>query len=83
MTGMDGGQGVDRTKTLFLYHLTYLAGSLLAGLDFSLASLGVAVGLSCGLERGSCVVNALGLLGTLEQLLHLGVGGLLAKNGTN
>lgn len=55
---------------------------MLAGLDLSLASLSIAVGLGCGLERGGCSVNTLGLLGTLEQFLHLGVRSLLAKNGT-
>ena len=55
---------------------------MLAGLDLSLASLCVAVGLSCGLERGGCCVNTLGLLSTFKQFLHLGVRGLLAKNGT-
>lgn len=55
---------------------------MLAGLELSLASLGIAVGLSCGLERGGGCVNTLGLLGTLEQFLHLGVRCLLTKNGT-
>jgi hypothetical protein len=55
---------------------------LLAGLDLSLAGFGVAVGLSCGLERGGGFVNTLGLLSTLEQFLHLGVGSLSAKDGT-
>ena len=68
-------------KSLFLYHHLYLNRSLLAGLELSLASLGVAVGLSCGLECGGGCVNTLGLLSTLEQFLHLGVRGLLTKNG--
>jgi hypothetical protein len=55
---------------------------LLAGLDLSLAVFGVAVGLSCGLEGGGGFVNTLGLLGTLEQFLHLSVGSLSAKDGT-
>jgi hypothetical protein len=55
---------------------------LLAGLDLSLAGFGVAVGLSGGLERGGGFVNTLGLLGTLEQFLHLSVGSLSAKDGT-
>jgi hypothetical protein len=54
---------------------------LLAGLELSLASLSIAVGLSCGLERGGCFVNTLGFLSTLEQVLQLGVRSLLAKNG--
>ena len=69
-------------KWLFLYHRRYLTGSLLAGLELSLASLSVAVGLSCRLECGGCFVNTLGLLGTLEQILQLGVRSLLTKNGT-
>jgi hypothetical protein len=55
---------------------------LLAGLELSLTSLSVAVGLICRLECGGCFVNTLGLLGTLEQILQLGVRSLLTKNGT-
>jgi hypothetical protein len=55
---------------------------LLARLDLSLAGFGVAVGLSCGLERGGGFVNTLGLLSTLEQFLHFSVGSFSAKDGT-
>lgn len=56
---------------------------MLAGLELSLASLSIAVGLSCGLECGGRFVDTLGLLSTLEQILQLGVRGLLTKNGTH
>ena len=76
------GPSKQNKESLFLYHRRYLTGSLLAGLELSLASLSVAVGLSCRLECGGCFVNTLGLLGTLEQILQLGVRSLLTKNGT-
>jgi hypothetical protein len=55
---------------------------LLAGLELSLAGFGIAVGLGSRLECGGCGINTLGLLGALKEFLHLGIGGLLAKNGT-
>jgi hypothetical protein len=55
---------------------------LLAGLELSLASFGVAVGLSSRLECGGCGINSLGLFGALEKFFHLSVGSLLAEDGT-
>lgn len=55
---------------------------MLAGLELPLAGFGIAIGLGSGLECGSCCVNTLGLLGALEKFLHLSIGGLLAKDGT-
>jgi hypothetical protein len=63
-------------------HLHFLARSLLAGLELSLAGFGIAVGLSSGLECGGCCVNTFSLLGALKKFLHLGIGSLLAKDGT-
>lgn len=73
----------EKQKSLFLYmHFHFLARSLLAGLELSLAGFGVAVGLGSGLECGGCCVNTFGLLGALEKFLHLSVGCLLTKDGT-
>jgi hypothetical protein len=55
---------------------------LLAGLELSLASLSIAVGLGSRLECGGCGINSLGFFGALEKFFHLGIGGLLAKDGT-